>query len=170
MTASARIPPPRKDLSSAPRPCPPPSEVFFASNPLAVGVPLLVAGAVTLGLKLINYAPVTGVPLAILVAAIGLGLLVATVWAAGLGQPVVAAMLSLSTRRLPSSFRAIFFTGRADPSARHRRLHQRRRQSAQGGWSLGVRCDRRLRPLRYRLTGGRWAGVPLGQPILRSGP
>jgi hypothetical protein len=72
-------------------------------------VPLFVAGAVTLGLKLIDYAPVTGVPLAILVAAIGLGLLVATVWAAGLGQPVVAAMISLSTRRLPSSFRAIFF-------------------------------------------------------------
>jgi len=53
--------------------------------------------------------PVTGVRLAILVAAAGLGLLVATVWAAGLGQPAVAAMLPLSTRRLPSSFRAIFF-------------------------------------------------------------
>jgi hypothetical protein len=53
--------------------------------------------------------PVTGVPLAILVAAAGLGLLVATVWAAGLGQPAVAAMLSLSTLRLPSSIRAIFF-------------------------------------------------------------
>jgi uncharacterized protein len=72
-------------------------------------VPLFVAGTVALGLNLINYVPVTSVPLAIFVAATGLGLLVATVWAAGLGQPAVAAMLSLSTPRLPSSFRAIFF-------------------------------------------------------------
>jgi len=111
---------------------------------------------VALGLNLINYVPGTGAPLAIIVATRWLGLLVATVWAAGLGQPAVAAMLgifagfwssyaalalglahnwygtpaadivrtvtlftvtwmvvvamlSLTTLRVPSSFRAIFF-------------------------------------------------------------
>lgn len=122
-----------------------------------------------LGLKLINYVPVTGVPLAILVAAAGLGLLVATVWAAGLGQPAVAAMLSLSTLRLPSSIRAIFFpvelilalaaAGYINADAS---LLKAAGVSAFGAIGAYVLFD-----IASQATGG--PGVPLGQPILRSG-
>jgi succinate-acetate transporter protein len=61
-----------------------------AGDPLVLGLPLIAVGAFALGLQLVGYVNVTsnGTPLAILIAASGLGLLLSTAWAATLsGTP-----------------------------------------------------------------------------------
>lgn len=70
---------------------------FFAGNPLALGIPVFVAGSVALGLTLIGYvsAAAAGAPLAIISAATGLGLTIATVWAAAVGQSAVASVFGI---------------------------------------------------------------------------
>lgn len=75
-----------------------PAEVpFFAGNPLALGIPVFVAGSVALGLTLIGYVSATavGAPLAIISAATGLGLTIATVWALAVGQSAVASVFGI---------------------------------------------------------------------------
>jgi uncharacterized protein len=79
---------------------PPAQEVtnpFFGGNPLALGIPVFVAGSVALGLTLIGYVSpaAAGAPLAIISAATGLGLLVATIWAAAVGQSAVASVFGI---------------------------------------------------------------------------
>jgi hypothetical protein len=57
-----------------------------SGDPLVLGLPLIAVGAFALGLQLVGYVSVTsnGTPLAILIAASGLGLLLSTAWAATL--------------------------------------------------------------------------------------
>ena len=57
-----------------------------AGDPLVLGLPLIAVGAFALGLQLVGYVNITsnGTPLAILIAASGLGLLLSTGWAATL--------------------------------------------------------------------------------------
>jgi succinate-acetate transporter protein len=64
----------------------PPPRRESAGDPLVLGLPLIAVGAFALGLQLVGYVSVTsnGTPLAILVAASGLGLLLSTAWAATL--------------------------------------------------------------------------------------
>ena len=70
-----------------------------AGDPAILGLPIFAAGSVALGLALVGYVPpaAVGSVVPIVLAATGLGLLVATVWAASLGQTVVAGIFGLFT-------------------------------------------------------------------------
>jgi hypothetical protein len=67
----------------------------LTGDPAIVGVPTFVVGSVMLGLALINYAPAAGGALPIIILATGVGQLVATLWAAALGQSAVAAIFGI---------------------------------------------------------------------------
>lgn len=66
-------------------------------DPAILGLPIFVAGSVALALALVGYVPAAaaGSALPIILAATGLGLLVSTVWAAALGQTMVACIFGL---------------------------------------------------------------------------
>jgi len=67
----------------------------LTGDPAILGVPTFVVGSVMLGLALINYAPAAGGALPIIIAATGVGQLLATVWSAALGQSAVAAVFGV---------------------------------------------------------------------------
>ena len=67
----------------------------LTGDPAIVGVPTFVVGSVMLGLTLINYAPAAGGALPIIILATGIGQLVATLWAAAIGQSAVAAIFGI---------------------------------------------------------------------------
>jgi len=67
----------------------------LTGDPAIVGVPTFVVGSIMLGLALINYAPAAGGALPIIILATGIGQLVATLWAAALGQSAVAAIFGI---------------------------------------------------------------------------
>jgi succinate-acetate transporter protein len=66
----------------------------LGGDPALVGVPMFVVGTAALGLAQAGYVPAAaiGAPLAILLTATGLGLLIATIWGAALGQSAVASV------------------------------------------------------------------------------
>src|ERR1700683_5282963 len=66
----------------------------LAGDPSIFGLGSFIAGSVALGLGLVGVVPtgVLGAPLAIILAATALGLLVSAVWCAALGQSAVAAV------------------------------------------------------------------------------
>jgi succinate-acetate transporter protein len=70
-----------------------------AGDPAILGLPIFAAGSVALGLALVGYVPAAAVGsvLPIVLAATGLGLFVSTLWAASLGQTVVAGIFGLFT-------------------------------------------------------------------------
>jgi hypothetical protein len=66
-------------------------------DPAMVGLPTVIAGAVGLGLTTIGFVP-AGAALAavpVILAATGVGLLLSTIWAAALGQNVVATLYAV---------------------------------------------------------------------------
>jgi succinate-acetate transporter protein len=69
----------------------------LAGDPSIFGLGVFIAGSVALGLGLVGVVPagVLGAPLAIVLAATALGLLMAAVWCAALGQSAVAAVFGL---------------------------------------------------------------------------
>jgi uncharacterized protein len=69
----------------------------MAGDPSILGLGSFIAGSVALGLGLAGVVPVgvLGAPLAIILAATALGLLMATVWCAVLGQSAVAAVFGI---------------------------------------------------------------------------
>ena len=69
----------------------------LAGDPSILGLASFIAGSVALGLGLVGVVPVgvLGAPLAIILAATALGLLMATVWCAVLGQSAVAAVFGI---------------------------------------------------------------------------
>jgi uncharacterized protein len=69
----------------------------LAGDPSIFGLGSFIAGSVALGLALVGVVPagVLGAPLAIILAATALGLLMATVWCAILGQSAVAAVFGI---------------------------------------------------------------------------
>src|SRR5271170_1995504 len=69
----------------------------LAGNPAILGLPTFIAGSVALGLGLAGVVPVgvLGAPLAIILAATALGLLLGAVWAAAVGQSAVAAIFGI---------------------------------------------------------------------------
>ena len=77
----------------------PPAAVLgpLAGDPSILGLASFIAGSVALGLSLVGVVPagVLGAPLAIILAATALGLLMATVWCAALGQSAVAAVFGI---------------------------------------------------------------------------
>ncbi len=69
----------------------------MAGDPSMLGLASFIAGSVALGLGLVGVVPfgVLGAPVAIILAATALGLLMATVWCAVLGQSAVAAVFGI---------------------------------------------------------------------------
>lgn len=69
----------------------------WAGDPMAVGLPSFIVGSVALGLVLIGMVPATavGASLPIILSATAIGLLVATVWAAVVGQSAVACVFGI---------------------------------------------------------------------------
>jgi succinate-acetate transporter protein len=69
----------------------------LAGDPSILGLGSFIAGSVALGLSLVGVVPagVLGAPLAIILAATALGLLIATAWCAILGQSAVAAVFGI---------------------------------------------------------------------------
>jgi len=69
----------------------------LAGDPSILGLASFIAGSVALGLSLVGVVPagVLGAPLAIILAATALGLLMATAWCAVLGQSAVAAVFGI---------------------------------------------------------------------------
>ena len=69
----------------------------LAGDPSIFGLGSFIAGSVALGLGLVGAVPVgvLGAPLAIILAATALGLLMATIWCAALGQSAVAAVFGI---------------------------------------------------------------------------
>ena len=66
-------------------------------DPAILGLPIFAAGSVALGLALVGYVPAAAVGsvLPIVLAATGLGLAIATVWSAAVGQTMVAGVFGL---------------------------------------------------------------------------
>jgi succinate-acetate transporter protein len=98
MTAASLTPEQLAALSTPPAAAPAaPANPFLAGNPGALGIPVFVAGSVALGLTLIGYVPpsAVGAPLAIIAAATGLGLTIATIWAIAVGQSAVASVFGI---------------------------------------------------------------------------
>ena len=69
----------------------------MAGDPGMLGLGSFIVGSVALGLGLVGVVPVgvLGAPLAIILAATALGLLLAAVWAAAVGQSAVAAVFGI---------------------------------------------------------------------------
>ena len=76
-----------------------PAEVtgFYAGDPQILGLPIFVAGSIALGFSLVGYVPATaaGIVVPVIFAATGIGLVISTVWALGLGQTMVASVFGL---------------------------------------------------------------------------
>jgi succinate-acetate transporter protein len=68
-----------------------------AGDPAILGLPIFAAGSVALGLALVGFVPAAAVGsvLPIVLAATGLGLLIATLWSAAVGQTIVAGIFGL---------------------------------------------------------------------------
>src|SRR5215469_7455582 len=69
----------------------------LAGDPSIWGLASFIAGSVALGLGLVGVVPfgVLGAPLAIIIAATALGLLLSAIWCAALGQSAVAAVFGI---------------------------------------------------------------------------
>jgi hypothetical protein len=67
----------------------------LVGDPLSLGLPTFIVGSIALGLALAGVwsAASVGAALPIILMATGIGLLLSTIWAAGLGQSVVASIL-----------------------------------------------------------------------------
>jgi uncharacterized protein len=77
----------------APAPVPPP----LAGDPMALGLPCFIAGSVSLGLALVGVVPASavGAALPIILTATSIGLFMATIWSASLGQSAVASVFGI---------------------------------------------------------------------------
>jgi succinate-acetate transporter protein len=83
---------------AAPEAAPAPAVIGpLAGDPSIWGLGSFIAGSVALGLGLVGVVPfgVLGAPLAIIVAATSLGLLLSAIWSAAIGQSAVAAVFGI---------------------------------------------------------------------------
>ncbi|WP_329482231.1 acetate uptake transporter family protein [Kribbella sp. NBC_01484] len=66
-------------------------------DPSLIGLPSFIVGSVALGLVLVGYVPAAavGASIPVIVAATGLGLVIAAVWAAAVGQSAVAGVFGI---------------------------------------------------------------------------
>jgi uncharacterized protein len=69
----------------------------LTGDPTGLGLACFIMGAVALGLSLVGVVPARalGAPLAIILGATSLGLIITTIWAAALGQSAVAAVFGI---------------------------------------------------------------------------
>lgn len=79
------------DIDEAPLPNP------LRGDPAMIGLPLVIAGAVGLGLTTVGYVPASAglAAIPVILAATCLGLLISTIWAAALGQNIVATLYAV---------------------------------------------------------------------------
>jgi succinate-acetate transporter protein len=86
-----------RPATAAEAPAAPPVVGPMAGDPSIWGLASFIAGSVALGLALVGVVPfgVLGAPLAIIVAATSLGLLLSAIWAAAVGQSAVAAVFGI---------------------------------------------------------------------------
>lgn len=79
------------DQTSEPRSGP------LSGDPSLIGVPTFVVGSIALGMTLAGFVPAeaVGAPVSIILAATGIGQLVAALWAAGAGQSAVASIFGV---------------------------------------------------------------------------
>ncbi|MCW3009912.1 MAG: putative transrane protein [Solirubrobacterales bacterium] len=75
----------------------PPPNPALAGDPSILGLPIFVAGSTVLGLSLVGVVPAAagGSAIPIILAGTGIGLLISTIWAAALGQTLVAGIFGL---------------------------------------------------------------------------
>jgi hypothetical protein len=75
----------------------PPAAVAPAGDPAVLGLPIFVVGSVALAMGLVGYVSpaAAGSAIPIILAATGLGLLISAIWAAALGQTLVACIFGL---------------------------------------------------------------------------
>lgn len=68
-----------------------------SGDPSVIGLPAFLVGSMALGLTLIHYVPVAsqGASVAIIAFATGIGLLVATIWAASMGQSIQSCIFGI---------------------------------------------------------------------------
>jgi len=69
----------------------------LAGDPAILGLPSFIVGSVAFGLGLVGVVPAAaaGAPLAIILAATSIGLFIAAIWAAALGQSAVASVFGI---------------------------------------------------------------------------
>jgi uncharacterized protein len=95
---TAKIPVQRSSTTEA-TPAAPPAVTAppLLGNPAALGLPCFIAGSVSLGLALVGVVPVSaiGAALPIILTATSIGLFLATIWAASLGQTAVASVFGI---------------------------------------------------------------------------
>jgi uncharacterized protein len=82
-------------LTESPPPAPTPAPLL--GDPTALGLPCFIAGSVSLGLALVGVVPsaAIGAALPIILTATSIGLFIATIWAASLGQSAVASVFGI---------------------------------------------------------------------------
>jgi succinate-acetate transporter protein len=78
-------------------PAPVQVSLIAPGDPGIIGLPIFAAGSVCLGLALVGYVPAAAVGgvLPIVLAATGVGLVIATIWSIAVGQTVVAGVFGL---------------------------------------------------------------------------
>jgi succinate-acetate transporter protein len=78
-------------------PPPAPTPAPLLGDPGALGLPCFIAGSVSLGLALVGVVPAAaiGAALPIILTATSIGLFIATIWAASLGQSAVASVFGI---------------------------------------------------------------------------
>jgi succinate-acetate transporter protein len=100
-SASSYVPaqsPAREPTTVAPEPAvEAPSAVYWQGNPAALGLPCFIAGSVALGLAFVGVVPLTalGAAVPIVLTATSIGLFLATIWAAAVGQTAVASVFGI---------------------------------------------------------------------------
>jgi succinate-acetate transporter protein len=76
---------------------PAPATGPMVGDPMALGLPCFIAGSVSLGLALVGVVPAAdvGAALPIILTATSIGLFLATIWSASLGQTAVASVFGI---------------------------------------------------------------------------
>jgi len=89
---AAETPPTETPATETPAPSGP-----LIGDPMALGLPCFIAGSVSLGLALVGVVPAAavGAALPIILTATSIGLFLATIWAASLGQSAVASVFGI---------------------------------------------------------------------------
>jgi succinate-acetate transporter protein len=99
-SASSYVPAqaPAREPTVAPEPAvEAPAAVYWHGNPAALGLPCFIAGSVALGLAFVGVVPLTalGAAVPIVLTATSIGLFLATIWAAAVGQTAVASVFGI---------------------------------------------------------------------------
>jgi succinate-acetate transporter protein len=85
------------DSELEPGSTPQPAAAPPAGDPTILGLPIFAVGSIALAFTLVGYVPAAagGVIIPVIFAATGLGLAISTIWAAALGQTMVACIFGL---------------------------------------------------------------------------